>query len=131
MLVRCAVGVAKMADGWSKKQRRELRELQGLAWERELEVALRSLRKDFEHWEGGKITVFELSERIHKLHNGQSRELFNMYSGSLDDWWIGHTIAKGVIDESELSDDLHDVLKDEIARCRERWQAAGEPTDSD
>jgi len=131
MLVRCAVGVAKMADGWPKKQRRELRELQGLAWERELEVALRSLRKDFEHWEGGKITVFELSERIHKLHNGQSRELFNMYSGSLDDWWIGHTIAKGVIDESELSDDLHDVLKDEIARCRERWQAAGEPTDSD
>jgi len=120
-----------MADGWSKKQRRELRELQGLAWERELEEALRSLRKDFEHWDGGEITVFELSDRIHKFHDGRSRELFNMYSGSLGDWWVGHTIAKGVIDESELSDDLHDVFKDEIARCRERWQATGEPTDSD
>jgi len=39
--LRCAVGVAKMADDWSKKQRREVRELQGLAWERELEEALR------------------------------------------------------------------------------------------
>ena len=120
-----------MADGWSKKQRRELRELQGLAWERELEEALRSLRKDFEHWDGGEITVFELTDRIHKFHNGRSRELFNMYSGSLENWWIGQTIARGVIDESELSHDLCDVLKDDIARCRERWQVASESADSD
>lgn len=119
-----------MADGWSKKQRRELRELQGLAWERELEEALQSLRKDFKHWEGGEITVFELSDRIHKFHNGRSRELYNMYSGSLNNWWIGNTVAMGVIDESELSDDLRDVLKDDIARCRERWQVAGGTEDS-
>jgi len=37
-----------MADSWSKKQRRKLRELQGLAWERELEEALRPLHKEFE-----------------------------------------------------------------------------------
>ncbi len=120
-----------MADRWSKKQRRELRELQGLAWERELEEALRSLRKDFEHWEGGEITVFELSDRIHKFHNGRSRELSNTYSGSLESWWIGHCVARGVIDETELSQDLRDVLEDDIARCRERWQVAGESADSD
>ena len=120
-----------MADGWSKKQRRELRELQGLAWERELEAALGSLRTDFKRWDGGEITVFELSDRIHKFHDGRSRELFNMYSGSLDNWWIGHTVATGVIDESELSDDLRDVLKDDIARCRERRQDAGGTVDSD
>jgi len=119
-----------MADGWSKKQRRELRELQGLAWERELEEAMQSLRKDFNHWEGGEIAVFELSDRIHKFHNGRSRELYNMYSGSLNNWWIGNTIARGVIDESELSDDLRDVLKDDIVRCRERWQVAGGTEDS-
>lgn len=120
-----------MADRWSKKQRRELRALQGLAWERELEEALRSLRMDFEIWDRGDIAAFELSDRIHKFHNGQARELFNMYSGSLDNWWIGHTVARGVIDKSELSDDLRDVLKDDIARCRERWQVAGGSQDSD
>jgi hypothetical protein len=115
-----------MADGWSKKQRRELRELQGLAWERELEEALRSLRSDFEQWEGGEISAFELSDRLHRFHNGRSRELFDTYSGSLNNWWIGHTIVRGVIDETELSDDLRDVLKDDIARCRERWQLSRE-----
>ena len=114
-----------MADNWSKKQRRELRELQGLAWEREHEEALGSLRKDFKRWDGGEITVFELSDKIHEFHNGRSRELFNMYSGNLDNWWIGHTVATGVIDESELSDDLREVFKDDIARCRESYQVAG------
>lgn len=125
IVVLCDVGVAAMANRWSKKQRRELRALQGLAWERELGEALRSLRTDFEIWDRGEIAAIELTDRIHKFHNGQARELFNMYSGNLDNWWIGHTVAKGVIDESELSDDLHDVLKDDIVRCRERWQVAG------
>jgi hypothetical protein len=119
-----------MADGWSRKQRRELRNLQGLAWERELEEALRSLRKDFEMWDRGDISAFELSDRIHKFHNGRSRELFNMYSGSLDNWWVGHSIARGVIEESELSDDLRNVLKDGIAVCRARQQVAGGSADS-
>ena len=82
-------------------------------------------------WDRGDIAAFELSDRIHKFHNGRSRELFNMYSGSLENWWIGHTIASGVIEESELSDDLRDVLKDEIAACRERWQVAARSADSD
>ena len=120
-----------MADRRSKKQRRELRELQGLAWERELEDALRSLRRDFEIWERGEISVFELSDRIHKFHNGRSRELFNTYSGSLEVWWIAHTIARGVIDESELSDDLHEVLEDDIAECRDRWRVTARSQKSD
>jgi len=117
-----------MADGWSRKQRRELRALQGSAWERELEEAL---RMDLEIWDRGDITAFELSDRIHKFHNGQARELFNMYSGSLHNRWIGHTVARGVIDESEISDDLRNVFNDDIARCRERWQVAGGSEDSD
>jgi hypothetical protein len=120
-----------MSDSWSRKRRRELRDLQGLAWERELEDALRSLRMDFEMWDRGDISAFELSDRLHKFHNGRSRELFNMYSGRLENWWIGHIIARGVIEESELSDDLRDVLKDEIAECRERWQVVGGSVDSD
>jgi len=112
-----------MQERWSKRQQKELRKLQGLAWERELDDALRELRSDFETWEKGGISGFELSDRIHKFHSGRSRELYNMYSGSLDLFWIGHVIARGVINESELSDNLRDVLKEDVADCHKRLQA--------
>ena len=120
-----------MPDRWSKKQRRELQELQGLAWERELQEALRSLREDFDAWEKKEISAFELSDRIHKFHNGRSRELFNRYSGSLDVLWIAHAVARGVIDDSELSENLRAELNEDIAVFRERWRAADRPADSD
>lgn len=112
-----------MRNRWTKKQRRELRELQGLAWERELGGALQDLRRDFESWERGEISAFELSDRMHKFHNGRSRELYNLYSSSLDHFFIDHAIVRGVIDESELSDELREEVKDDIARSRERFQA--------
>lgn len=111
-----------MRKGWSKRQRRELRILQGVAWERQLEDALRELHSDFETWDRGEISGFELSDRVHNFHNGRSRELYNMYSGSLDHFLIELDVARGIIDEAELSDDLLDLLKDQIARWRERLQ---------
>lgn len=120
-----------MPDLWSKKQRRELRELQGLAWERELEEALRQLREDFDSWRKGKISAFELSDRIHKFHNGRSRELFTLYTGRLEVWLIAHAIARGVIDESELSEDLRTELNEDIAVSRERLREVVRPADSD
>jgi hypothetical protein len=120
-----------MPDSWSKKQGRELRELQGLAWERELEETLRQLREDFDSWRKGDISAFELSDQIHRFHDGRSRELFNWYSGSLEVFWIAHAVAKGVIDESELSEDLRTELNEDIAVFRERWRGVDRPADSD
>ena len=120
-----------MPNSWSKKQRRELRELQGLAWQRELEEALRPLREDFDAWEKGEISAFELSDRIHKFHDGRSRELFNLYSGSLEVLWIANAVARGVIDESELSDDLRAELNEDIVVFRERLREVDRPADSD
>ena len=124
-------GVSEMPDLWSKKQRRELRELQGLAWERELEEALRPLGEDFDAWRKGKISAFELSDRIHKFHNGRSRELFTRYTGSLEVWLIARAIVRGVIDESELSEDLRTELNEDIAEFRERWREVDQSADSD
>ena len=119
-----------MAAEWSKKQRRELRELQGIAWERELVAALQVLRGDFDAWERGEISAFDLSDRIHEYHNGISRELFNRYSGSLNDFVILRAIASGVIAESELSDELHKSLRNDIAVVRKRWNSPSEDEDS-
>lgn len=107
-----------MAADWSTKQRPELRELQGIAWERELSAALQRLGVDFDAWERGEISAFDLSDRIHQYHNGQSRELFNRYSDSLNELVILRAIASGVIAESELSKEFHKYLSNDIAELR-------------
>lgn len=107
-----------MRDGWTKKQRRELRKLSELAWKRELDKVLDELHGDFEAWENEEISGFELSERIHEFHKGPARELYNRYSSGPVDLWIGRAIAEGLIAESELSDELHDALKDDVAHFR-------------
>ena len=119
-----------MAVEWSKKQRRELRELQGIAWERELATALEVLRGDFDAWARGEISAFDLSDRIHEFHDGKSRELFNRYSDSSNEFAILRAIASGIIAESELSDELHKSLGDDIAEVRKRWNSPSEDEDS-
>ncbi len=113
-----------MPDRWTKKQRRELRELQGLAWERELSAELEKLQGDFHSWRKGDISPFELNDRVHRFHNGRSRELFNTYAGSLDMFWLESIVARGVIEESEVSEDLLAVYRPHIDSCRERLRSS-------
>jgi hypothetical protein len=117
---------AAMPGRWTKKQRRELRDLQGLAWERELSGALEELLRDFQSWKKGEITPFELNDRIHRFHNGRSRELFNAYTGSLDTFCLDFVVARGVIEESEVSEDLLAVYRPHIDSCRERLRVSEE-----
>jgi hypothetical protein len=120
-----------MTDVWTKKQRRELSELQGLAWERELSAALEGLQKEFASWQNGDISPFELNDRIHRFHNGRSRELFNNYTGSLDMFFLEFAVARGVIEESEVSEDLLNMYRPHIDSCRERLRKSEERTASD
>ena len=120
-----------MAEGWTKEQRRELRDLQGLAWERELSSALGELREDFQSWGDGKISSLELNDRIHRFHNGRSRELFNTYTGRLEAFWLAHLIARGIIEESEVSDSLLAELRADIEMYRDRLHLAEESAGTD
>lgn len=115
-----------MPDRWTEKQRRELRKLQGLAWERELSAVLGDLEGDFCFWRKGHISPFELNDRIHRFHNGRSRELHNTYSGSLDNFRLEAVVARGVIDESEVSEDLLAVYRPHIDRIREQLRCSEE-----
>ncbi len=55
---------------FTKLERKELRKVAGLAYEREFATALELLEENFRQWRGNKITVFELSDFIHQFHNG-------------------------------------------------------------
>ncbi len=109
---------------YSKKQRKEMRELQGLAWQRELEEELGSLENLFSSWREGRIDAFELSDQIHKFHNGASRDLYTRYSGNHYDITVPGAIANGKIDESEVSKELLEIISEYIEHIRTRLESA-------
>ena len=60
-----------------------MRKLAALAYERKLDKVLEALEKGFKRWRKNKITAFELSEIIHKFHNGPARDLWGfLYCGA-------------------------------------------------
>jgi hypothetical protein len=67
----------------TKSQRKRIRQLAAEAYARELAAALSALHDEFERWKRDEISVFELSDRVHRFHNGVSRELYNRYATNM------------------------------------------------
>ncbi len=63
-----------MTYNYSKLIRKKLRELAGLAHERELSMAMETLDKHFAQWRRQEIDCFELNDRIHRFHQNTSSE---------------------------------------------------------
>lgn len=114
-----------MDSMFSKKQKKEMRELQGLAWQRELEEELGKLESSFSLWRKGEIDAFQLSDQIHRFHNGASRELYKRYSGNHYEFTVPGAVAIGKIDESEVSKELLEIISEHIEHFRKDfWSAA-------
>ncbi len=103
---------------WTRSQRRLLRELSGKAYDRELERELSALEADFASWRRGEIDVHELSDRIHRFHNGSARRLFGIYTGTDWDLAVGGAIGRGVLREEEATPEILEVLKGIIQFAR-------------
>jgi hypothetical protein len=95
---------------FTKPERKELRKLAGLAYERELTKALEFVERNFKQWKKNKITTFELSEIIHKFHNGPARDLWSFYTTGPAELNVKHAIAKGVILKNEISPGILEKL---------------------
>ena len=79
------------------------RELAGLAYERELSAELTKLREQFDAWDAGQMTPFELEQAIHQFHDGVSRQLYNRYSsGSTLPHAVAAAIMNGTISVAEI-----------------------------
>ena len=61
-----------------------MRSLVGIAHEIELRRALEKLYGNFEEWKSGGIDSFELSDQIHKFHDGPNRDIYLRYTIKLD-----------------------------------------------
>lgn len=98
-------------SGFAKSERKELRKLVGLAYERELAKALESLEENFKQWRKNKISVFVLSELIHKFHNGIARDLWSFYEMGYPELSVRHALAEGIILKSEVNPGILEKLK--------------------
>ena len=87
----------------SKMARRAIRELAGLAYERELAGELTKLRAAFDAWMAGQMTPFELEQVVHQFHDGVSRQLYNRYSsGSTLPHAVAAAVLRGTISVNEI-----------------------------
>ena len=103
----------------TKKQKQEMRALQALAWERELEQELTNLEEQFRRWRNGTIGAFDLSDRIHQFHDHEARDLYKYYSDWDNPFAVPGAIVKGIISESELSRQSLEAISSDIQHIRD------------
>jgi hypothetical protein len=114
--------VSDPAPKLTKRERAQLRQLAGLAWEAELESELEELFEDFLKWADDGMDAFNLSEKIHKFHNGISRELYGRYTGLDPEITVPRAVALGIVGEVELGDVLLRKLSPQIEAYRNRLE---------
>ena len=106
-----------MAD-FSKSERKKLRELAGIAYERYLTNALSELRSHFDAMDRGDISPFDLSQRIHEFHQGPSRDLYVMFSHSLPWLAVCRAYIEGIINDEDLVD-ASEPIRNELLGFKE------------
>lgn len=91
------------SDIFTKAERHRIRELAGMAYERELSTATLALQKNFERWNRREMDVFELEKCIHKFHDGASRGLYKHYVMFGDaEVLLASAVAREIVKESEV-----------------------------
>jgi hypothetical protein len=92
-------------SSFTKAEKKQLRRLAGIAYERELERELSSLLGQFQNWRNGEIDPFELSDHIHEFHEGPNRGLYNFYNRADPHMAVARALVEELLSESEVPDD--------------------------
>jgi hypothetical protein len=111
-----------------KKIKKEIRNLAAKAHEEELRGALLVLSKKFDLWKNGSLTSFDLTEQIHKFHNGDARELYKRYESISQDLAVAMAIANGILPQNAVSPEIIDALSRQIEGCKELKHKKNEET---
>ena len=93
-------------DQIPKPIKRALRQLADRAYELELGRELAALRNDFDRWQRGEITAFDVSEAIHRFHQGPARDLYAAYASPHPKSAVAHAIQTGILDRTQIAPDV-------------------------
>ena len=99
------------ADLNTKAKTRKLRELAGLAYTRELGAELSKLEAEFVRWRSGEIDPFELSDLIHRFHDGVSRDLYVLYGRLPPSDSVARAVALQILQEAEVPPEVLEALE--------------------
>ncbi|HEY5281739.1 MAG TPA: hypothetical protein VIM14_03020 [Polyangia bacterium] len=100
-----------MNDELTKSQKRCIRELAALAYERELGTELGKVEAEFGRWRRGETDAHALEDVIHKFHNGPSRKLYSLYTGGMLELVVAGAVARGVVSAAEIPQEIADVVR--------------------
>ena len=93
-------------DQIPKPIKRALRQLADRAYEIELGRELAALRSEFDRWHRGEITAFDVSEAIHRFHQGPARELYVTYTSGHPKAAVAYAIQNGILDRTQIASDV-------------------------
>ena len=99
---------------YSRTEKRRLRELAEIAYERELKKSLTVLAATFDQWKSSKITSLELSQLLHEFDRGESRDLWSMYDTPEHDMVVARALVKGILTNKDVGEELAGVLQPHI-----------------
>lgn len=111
----------------TKANKKKLRELAGLAYRRELGAELAKLEAQFARWRSGEVDPFELSDEIHRFHDGISRELYNLYGNLSPNQSVPRALALEILHEADVPPELLAALEGILQVFRD-FNAAGPST---
>jgi hypothetical protein len=84
------------------------------AYAREQGKALESLDREFDRWKSGDIDCWELTELIHRFHNGESRELYTLYEAGDIKMVLARAIALDIISAEDVPATLLESMQPTI-----------------
>ncbi|MGH7454247.1 MAG: hypothetical protein ACRENG_23030 [bacterium] len=86
----------------SKKAKRQLRLLAGIAYERELRAALKPVEQALADMHAGKCDAFAVSEIIHHFHQNEARDLWVRYNRMDPDFSVSAALLDNIISPEEI-----------------------------
>ena len=90
---------------------KKMRELSGIAYERELRREMEELYAQFQLWRENQIDTWALEKAIHKFHNGPSRKLHGRYADLPPEMVLPYALHNGLIAFEELPEEIVDEMK--------------------
>lgn len=117
-----------MPSDFIKSERKRIRQLASLAWERVLRIELLKIASAIEEMKSGGITPFEVFDRIHQFHAGPSRDLYMQFSKSVPWLEVCRAHFDGVLTEDDLadaSDNIRDGIREFAASFAKLAQERG------
>lgn len=99
---------------YPKRIKKQLRELSGKAYQRDLDAALLDLYKQFEAWQQSKIDCWDLNDVIHKFHDGISRDLYKSYvmlGNSHNGFLVADALGRKILRREEVTDEVYQLIE--------------------